>query len=205
MPCISFTSTGSWPLPRRIGCLSCTSSRRMWCGAASCPMALSRPTRCGERPPTWTRSSRVPSRRSSRGATDEVRASHQPQDREGAGVDAPAGAAGARGRSDPIDEGRGAAAMSPSIANPRRKVVALILSGVFLGLGQLYNRQVLKGTMFLTVRVVLSWLLVRTIPIDPTALAHAGAAPVVLLLVLLAIWLWSLVDGWPRRDGEQAR
>jgi len=86
--------------------------------------------------------------------------------------------------------------MSPSIVNPRRKVVALILSGVFLGLGQLYNRQLLKGTMFLTARVVLSWLLVRTIPIDPTALAHAGAAPVVLLLVLLAIWLWSLVDGW---------
>jgi hypothetical protein len=86
--------------------------------------------------------------------------------------------------------------MSPGIVNPRRKVVALFLSGVFLGLGQLYNRQWLKGTMFLTAGVVLSWLLVRTIPTDPTALAHAGAAPVVLLLVLLAIWLWSLVDAW---------
>jgi len=86
--------------------------------------------------------------------------------------------------------------MSPGIVNPRRKVVALILSGVFLWLRQLYNRQLLKGTMFLTAGVVLSWLLVRTIPTDPTALAHAGAAPVVLLLVLLAIWLWSLVDGW---------
>ena len=86
--------------------------------------------------------------------------------------------------------------MGPGIVNPRRKVVALILSGVFLGLGQLYNRQVLKGTMFLTAGVVLSWLLVGTIPTDPTALAHAGAAPVVLLLVLSAIWLWSLVDAW---------
>ena len=91
--------------------------------------------------------------------------------------------------------------MGPGIVNPRRKVVALILSGVFLGLGQLYNRQLLKGTMFLTAGVVLSWLLVRTIPTDPTALAHSGAAPVVLLLVLLAIWLWSLVDAW-REAGQ---
>jgi hypothetical protein len=86
--------------------------------------------------------------------------------------------------------------MGPGIANPRRKVVALILSGVFLGLGQFYNRKPLKGALFLAVGVVLSWLLVRTIPTDPTALAHAGAAPFVLLLVLLAIWLWSLVDAW---------
>jgi hypothetical protein len=94
------------------------------------------------------------------------------------------------------DEGRGAAAMGPGIANPRRKVVALILSSVFLGLGQFYNRQPLKGASFLAVGVVLSWLVLRTIPTDPTALAHVGAAPFVLLLVLLAIWLWSLVDAW---------
>jgi len=72
----------------------------------------------------------------------------------------------------------------------------LILSGVFLGLGQLYNRQPLKGALFLAAGVVLSWLLIRTIPTDPTTLAHAGPAPFVLLLVLLAIWLWSLVDAW---------
>jgi TM2 domain-containing membrane protein YozV len=60
------------------------------------------------------------------------------------------------------DEGRGAAAMGPGIANPRRKVVALILSSVFLGLGQFYNRQPLKGALFLAVGVVLSWLVVRT-------------------------------------------
>jgi hypothetical protein len=94
------------------------------------------------------------------------------------------------------DEGRGAAAMALGIPNPRRRVVALILSSVFLGLGQFYNRQPLKGALFLVVGVVLSWLVIRTIPTDPTALAHVGAAPFVLLLVLLAIWLWSLVDAW---------
>jgi hypothetical protein len=86
--------------------------------------------------------------------------------------------------------------MGPGIANSRRKVVALILSGVFLGLGQFYNRQPLKGALFFAVGVVLSWLLVRTIPTDPAALVHVGAAPFVLLLVLLAIWFWSLVDAW---------
>jgi TM2 domain-containing membrane protein YozV len=50
--------------------------------------------------------------------------------------------------------------MSPGIANPHRKVVALILSSVFLGLGQFYNRQPLKGALFLAVGVVLSWLVV---------------------------------------------
>ena len=77
-----------------------------------------------------------------------------------------------------------------------RKIVALVLSGIFPGLGQFYNRQPVKGAAFVVAGVVLSWLLVRTIPTDPTALAHVGAAPFVLLLVLLAIWLWSLVDAW---------
>ena len=86
--------------------------------------------------------------------------------------------------------------MGLSIVNPRRKVVALILSSVFLGLGQFHNRQPLKGALFLAVGVVLSWLVVRTIPTDPTALARVGAAPFVLHLVLLAIWVWSLVDAW---------
>jgi hypothetical protein len=72
----------------------------------------------------------------------------------------------------------------------------MFLSGVFLGLGQFYNRQPLKGALFLAAGVVLSWLLVRTIPTDPTALAHVGAAPLARLLVLLAIWLWSVVDAW---------
>jgi hypothetical protein len=82
------------------------------------------------------------------------------------------------------------------MANPRRKVVALILSGVFPGFGQFYNRQPLKGALFLAAGVVLSWLLGRTIPTDPTALAHIGAAPFALLLVLLAISLWSVMDAW---------
>ncbi|OLE38635.1 MAG: hypothetical protein AUG00_04730 [Candidatus Rokubacteria bacterium 13_1_20CM_2_70_7] len=78
----------------------------------------------------------------------------------------------------------------------RRKIVALVLSGVFPGLGQFYNRQPIKGVVFLGAGIVLSWVLGRAVPTDPQALAQTGAALIVLLCVLLALWLWSIVDAW---------
>src|SRR3989442_12891758 len=78
----------------------------------------------------------------------------------------------------------------------RRKIVALVLSGVFPGLGQFYNRQPIKGVVFLGAGIVLSWVLGRAVPTDPHALAQTGAALIVLLCVVLALWLWSIVDAW---------
>lgn len=78
----------------------------------------------------------------------------------------------------------------------RRKIIALVLSGVFPGLGQLYNRQHIKGVAFLAAGVVLSWLLGRAGPTDVLALAQPGANLIVLLSVLLALWLWSVIDAW---------
>ena len=78
----------------------------------------------------------------------------------------------------------------------RRKIVALILSGVFPGLGQLYNRQPLKGAAFVVAGVMLSWLLGRAVPASPLALAQPSANVIALLCVLLAIWLWSVIDAW---------
>ena len=80
----------------------------------------------------------------------------------------------------------------------RRAMVALILAGVFPGLGQLYNHQPLKGGAFMVAGVVLSWLIGRLVPIDLEALASAtlGAQAILLLCLLLAIWLWSAVDAW---------
>ena len=78
----------------------------------------------------------------------------------------------------------------------RRKIIALILSGVFPGLGQFYNRQHIKGAAFLAAGVVLSWLLGQAVPTDPLALAQPGANLIVPLCVLLALWLWSLIDAW---------
>lgn len=75
-------------------------------------------------------------------------------------------------------------------------MVALILSGIFPGLGQLYNRQLVKGAIGLAVGVALSWLAGRAAPTDPGALVRPGAALLAVLCALLAVWLWSIIDAW---------
>jgi hypothetical protein len=78
----------------------------------------------------------------------------------------------------------------------RRKIVALVLSGIFPGLGQLYNRQPVKGVVFVASGLVLSWLVGRAAPTDPQALVRPGAALIAPLCALLAVSLWSVVDAW---------
>jgi len=43
---------------------------------------------------------------------------------------------------------------------------------------------------------VLSWLIGRELPAEPLALVHPGVALTVPTVVLLALWLWSIVDAW---------
>ena len=80
----------------------------------------------------------------------------------------------------------------------RQKAIALILSGIFPGLGQFYNRQSLKGVLFLATGAGLSWLVARATPIDPLVLIEWGVslAAVLGMLVLLAVWLLAVVDAW---------
>jgi hypothetical protein len=80
----------------------------------------------------------------------------------------------------------------------QRSAVALILSGVFPGLGQFYNRHLIKGAVFLGLGIVLSWYVTRAVPLDPLELLEQGVklGPALAVLVLLAIWLWSVVDAW---------
>lgn len=91
--------------------------------------------------------------------------------------------------------------MSVGHAN-RRSAVALILSGVFPGLGQFYNRQPIKGAVFFGLGVVLSWLVARAVPLDPLKLIEQGVSlgAALAVLVLLAVWLWSVVDAWRGAD-----
>jgi len=85
----------------------------------------------------------------------------------------------------------------------RKRTTALILSGIFPGLGQLYNREVFKAALFVIPSVALSWLVTRAVSADPLALIERGASLTVILamLALLAIWLWSVVDAWRRAGG----
>ena len=87
----------------------------------------------------------------------------------------------------------------------RRKTVALVLSGIFPGLGQFYNRQPLKAMFFVAAGIVLSWFLWRVTPTDVRALVEPGATPIILLGALLAIWLWSVIDAWRVAGRSPAR
>jgi hypothetical protein len=78
----------------------------------------------------------------------------------------------------------------------RQQVIALILSGVFPGLGQFYNRQPGKGAAFLAAGVVLTWLLGRAVPTDSLLLIQPEARLILPLCILLIVWLWSLLDAW---------
>ena len=78
----------------------------------------------------------------------------------------------------------------------RRQVIALMLSGIFPGIGQLYNRQPIKGAIGVVLGLVLTWAAARAAPADPVALAQPGADVLGPLLALLAVWVWSLVDAW---------
>ena len=84
----------------------------------------------------------------------------------------------------------------------RSKVVALVLSGIFPGIGQFYNRQPMKGAGFLVAGAVLSWVAGRAVPVDQLMQnLLAGKSPLSLALILplcllLIVWCWSLVDAW---------
>ena len=78
----------------------------------------------------------------------------------------------------------------------RRQVVGFILSGIFPGLGQLYNREYLKGVLFVVSSAVLTWLTFRAAPTDLLALAQPSPTLMLLMAALLAIWLWAIVDAW---------
>lgn len=72
------------------------------------------------------------------------------------------------------------------------------------GLGQLYNRHWGKGVLFLAAGIVLGWLVARVAPTDPRAVTTVGRALLVPLVLLVAVFLWSVVDAW-RGAGRDRR
>ncbi len=80
----------------------------------------------------------------------------------------------------------------------RRQWIALILSGVFPGLGQFYLRAWGKGAAFLIAGVAATWALVDLISIQDlmTGLLPHPLAILGVFLALLAVFIWSIADAW---------
>lgn len=82
--------------------------------------------------------------------------------------------------------------------------IAALLSAVFPGLGQWYNRQWLKGTFFLAAAILaIGWTWTSIPPLDSVLHSLESGEPItglgdviLSLLVLLAIVLWSIIDAW---------
>lgn len=80
----------------------------------------------------------------------------------------------------------------------RRQWIALILSGVFPGFGQLYLQDWGKGVAFVIVGVAISWAVGQLVSVQDLLtglLPHPGAI-LGLILILLALFLWSSIDAW---------
>lgn len=90
---------------------------------------------------------------------------------------------------------------------PGHPVLAAFLSGIFPGLGQLYNRQWLKGLLFAVVAALTGFgpLSPLNVDIDLDAPAVGLRTLLIASLPFLAIALWSVVDAFrcargPRRS-----
>ncbi len=84
------------------------------------------------------------------------------------------------------------------LGSRRRQWIALILSGVFPGLGQFYLRAWWKGAAFFLAGGVVTWALGEMLSVEDLL---AGTLPnplaaLTLLFALLAVFLWSVIDAW---------
>ena len=87
----------------------------------------------------------------------------------------------------------------------RRQWIALTLSGVFPGLGPFSLRAWGKGFGFFTVGAVAPSAAGALVSLDDLLAGRLRSplATLGLVLVLLAVFLWSLVDAWRTGAGPQ--
>jgi len=87
----------------------------------------------------------------------------------------------------------------------RRQWIALILSGVFPGLGQFFVRAWGKGVAFLLAGAILTWAMGQLVSMEDL-LAGRLSHPLVTLAVvlcLLGVFLGSVLDAWRSGAGPQ--
>lgn len=80
----------------------------------------------------------------------------------------------------------------------RRQWIALILSGVFPGLGQFYIRAWGKGVAFLLAGLAATWALGRIVAVEDLLAGRLSQPRGTLLaaLALLGLYVWNFIDAW---------
>jgi hypothetical protein len=83
-------------------------------------------------------------------------------------------------------------------ARARRPILAVVLSGLFPGLGQLYNRQRLKALLFVVGGLVTAFGPFNPLDVDIDLNDPAAGLRKVLLasLPFLAVAVWSVIDAY---------
>ena len=85
-------------------------------------------------------------------------------------------------------------------------MIALVLSAIFPGLGQIYVRQIPKGVILIVLNLIINYLLVK--PLE--AIMESGGSPVdmsTLYVVLgytvagLILWIYAIIDA--KRTAER--
>ena len=98
-----------------------------------------------------------------------------------------------------------------TFAKPRRPIVAVLLAGVFPGLGQLYNGQRLKAAVFFALGVVTMLAPVGSLDVDMdmASLAQGIEKFELAALPFLCVALWSVIDAYrvarSHSGGREAR
>jgi TM2 domain-containing membrane protein YozV len=80
----------------------------------------------------------------------------------------------------------------------RRQWIALVLSGIFPGLGQFYLRAWGKGAAFLAAGVATTWVFLQLVSVEDLRVGFVPNPGLLLaaLLALLVAFTWSVVDAW---------
>ena len=84
------------------------------------------------------------------------------------------------------------------LARSRRPLVAVVLAGVFPGLGQLYNGQRLKAALFFVLGVVTMLAATRSLDVDLDMATFADGIEKFELAALpfVGVALWSIIDAY---------
>ena len=113
---------------------------------------------------------------------------------------------GDAGKASRRGSGKGCQMDGSVSGSDRRQWIALMLSGVFPGLGQLFLCAWGKGVAFLLAGGVLTWAMGQLVSLEDllTGRLSYPLVTLALVLVLSAVFLWSVVDAWRSGSGPRA-